>query len=193
LQLLATPQGACSAQKRPAKDAPKIAVHLSNPRGRTWTARDQFSAPFAVVKQYHIAGNTLVNSCLKFGTMMTGIFLRKRLSFERSKSFESLRCVVNPLRRTEPPDKKGAIRTAWRMMPTYPHDRNVFSHPTNQKESNLFSPIIKRSTFTDTLHTPAVDTHTSPPPPPNQPPALTGESAAPPPWRGGGGGVGEVL
>ena len=55
----------CSAQKRPAKDAPKIAVHLSNPRGRTWTARDQFSAPFAVVKQYHIAGNTVVKSCLK--------------------------------------------------------------------------------------------------------------------------------
>ena len=51
--------------KRPAKDAPKIAVHLSNPRGRTWTASDQFSAPFAVVKQYHIAGNTVVNSCLK--------------------------------------------------------------------------------------------------------------------------------
>ena len=63
--VLATPQGACSAQKRQAKDAMKIAVHLSNPRGRTWTARDQFSAPFAVVKQYHIAGNTVINSCLK--------------------------------------------------------------------------------------------------------------------------------
>ena len=32
---------------------------------RTWTARDQFSAPFAVVKQYHVAGNTLVNIYLK--------------------------------------------------------------------------------------------------------------------------------
>jgi len=49
-RLLATPQGACSAQKRPAKDAPKIALHFPNPRERTWTARDRFSAPFAVVK-----------------------------------------------------------------------------------------------------------------------------------------------
>jgi len=64
-QLLATPQGACSAQKRPAKDAPKIASHLSNPRRRTWTTRDQFSAPFAVVKQYHVAGNKLVNFYFK--------------------------------------------------------------------------------------------------------------------------------
>ena len=61
-KLLATPQGACSAQKRPAKHAPKIAFHLLNPRGRTWTARDQFSAPFAVIKQYHVSGNTVVNS-----------------------------------------------------------------------------------------------------------------------------------
>ena len=53
-QLLATPQGACRAQKRPDEDAPKIAVHLSNPRGRTWTASDQFSASFAVAKQYHM-------------------------------------------------------------------------------------------------------------------------------------------
>jgi len=39
-QLLATPQGACSAKKRPAKDAPKIALQLSSPRGRTWTHVD---------------------------------------------------------------------------------------------------------------------------------------------------------
>ena len=65
LRLLATRQGACTVQKRRAKDALKIALHLSNPRGSKWTARHQFSAPFAVVKQYHIAGNTVVNSCLK--------------------------------------------------------------------------------------------------------------------------------
>jgi len=64
-QLLATPQGACSAQKRPAKHAPKIVSHLLNPQGRTCTARDQFSAPFAVIKQYHVSGNTVVNSYLK--------------------------------------------------------------------------------------------------------------------------------
>jgi len=63
--VLATPQGACSAQKRQAKDAMKIAVHLSNPRGHTWTACDQFSAPFAVVKQYHITGNTEINPRFK--------------------------------------------------------------------------------------------------------------------------------
>jgi len=77
IQLLATPQGSSSAQKRPEKDALKIAVHLSNPRGRTWTARDQFSAPFAVVKQYQIAAAQWLTPVSKFGTMMTGIFLRK--------------------------------------------------------------------------------------------------------------------
>jgi len=117
-QLLATPQGACSAQKRPAKDASKIAVHLANPWGRTWTARDQFSAPFAVVKIFKSQGTQRLNPVSKFGTMMTGIFLRKWLSFESWKSFESLGCVVNPLGRTEPQTKKGAIRTAWRMKAT---------------------------------------------------------------------------
>jgi len=105
-RLLATPQGACSSQQRPAKDAPKIASHLSNPRGRTWTARDQFFAPFTVVNN-HVAGNTVVNSYLEFGTIMTGMFPRKTLSFERCKSFESSGCVVNPFGRTNPLNKKG--------------------------------------------------------------------------------------
>jgi len=43
----------------------------------------------------------------KFATMMTGIFLRKWLSFERWKSFERLGCVANPLGRTKLQDKKG--------------------------------------------------------------------------------------
>jgi len=38
---------------------------------------DHFSAPFAVVKRYHIAGNKWLTPVSKFGTMMTGIFLRK--------------------------------------------------------------------------------------------------------------------
>jgi len=52
---------------------------------------------FGVAKQYHIVGNTVVNSYSKFGTMMTGIFLRKWLSFARWKSFQSLGCVWGAL------------------------------------------------------------------------------------------------
>ena len=52
---------------------------------------------FGVAKQYHIVGNTVVNSYSKFGTMMTGIFLRKWLSFARWKSFQSLWCVWGAL------------------------------------------------------------------------------------------------
>ena len=82
---------ACSAQKRPAKNTTKIVVHLSNPRGHTWTPRDQFSAYFAVVKHYHIAGNTVVKSCLKIRNNDDRDFSPKhsssssslRLSFER--------------------------------------------------------------------------------------------------------------
>jgi len=65
-------QGAHIAQKRPAKDAPKLTVHLSNPRGRTWTARDQFPAPFAVVKQYYIAGK---NPNKRTNKRTSGVFL----------------------------------------------------------------------------------------------------------------------
>jgi len=49
----------------------KIASHLLNLGGRWWIESDQFSAPFAVVKRYHVAGNTFANSISKFGTMMT--------------------------------------------------------------------------------------------------------------------------
>jgi len=49
----------------------KTASHLLNPGGRWWIESDQFSAPFAVVKRYHVAGNTFANSISKFGTMMT--------------------------------------------------------------------------------------------------------------------------
>ena len=94
-------------QKRPAKDALKIAVHLSNPRGRTWTARDQFSAPFAVVRQYDTAGNTVVNSCLNIRNNDDRDFSPK-MSFIRT-IFREFGCVVNPLGRTEPPHKKVAL------------------------------------------------------------------------------------
>jgi len=87
LQLLATLQGACSAQKRPAKDAPKIAVHLSKPRGRTWTAHDQFSTPLAVVKQYHIAENTVVNSYLEIQNNDDRDFAQKMTFTRKLKIF----------------------------------------------------------------------------------------------------------
>jgi len=89
-QSLATPQGACSAQKRPAnpaKDAPKIALHLLNPRGRTCTARSQFSAPLTVVKQYHVAGNTVVNSYLKIWNNDDGDFAPEMTFFRTLKFF----------------------------------------------------------------------------------------------------------
>jgi len=76
-ELLATPQGAWSAQKRPAKDGP------GENRFTIWSFKPprthviNFSAPFPVVKQKHVAGTTVVTSSLKFGTIMTGILLRK--------------------------------------------------------------------------------------------------------------------
>ena len=87
LQLLATPQGICNVQKRPAKDAPKIALNLSNPRGCTWTSRDQFSAPFAAVKQYHVTGNTVVKSYLKIRNNNDRHFAPKIIFFRTLKIF----------------------------------------------------------------------------------------------------------
>jgi len=48
---------------------------------------------------------------------MTGIFVRKWLSFERWKSFESLGCIPCNWDELNPQTlaKKGAIRTAWRI------------------------------------------------------------------------------
>jgi len=81
-KLLATPQGACSAQKRHANDSSKslyIFQTHEDARGRTWTASDEFPAPFAVEKQYQLQGTQSLTPISKFGTMMTGpgIFLRK--------------------------------------------------------------------------------------------------------------------
>jgi len=93
--------------KNLSKDAPKIASHLSNPRGRTWTARDQFSAPFAVAKQYHVAGNTLVDSHLKIRNNDDRDSALKIRFFRTLKIFCEFRSVVNPIGRTNPPNKKG--------------------------------------------------------------------------------------
>jgi len=58
-ELLATPQGACSARKRPAKDGPGenriTAWSFKHPR----THVIRFPAPFPVVKQQDVSGNTL--------------------------------------------------------------------------------------------------------------------------------------
>jgi len=64
-ELLATPQEACSAQKRPAKDGP------DENRFTTWSFKPprthviKISAPFPTVKQKHVAGNTVVSSYIK--------------------------------------------------------------------------------------------------------------------------------
>jgi len=64
-KLLATPQGACSAQKRPAKDVP------DENRFTTWSFKPprthmiNVSAPFPMVNQKHVAGNTMVSSYIK--------------------------------------------------------------------------------------------------------------------------------
>jgi len=61
-ELLATPQGACCARKSSAKDGPGenriTAWSFKHPR----THVIKFSAPFPVVKQKHVSGNTLVSS-----------------------------------------------------------------------------------------------------------------------------------
>ena len=106
-QLLATQQGACSVQKRPAKDATKIAVYLSNPRGRTWTAGDQFFPPFPVVKQYDIAWNLLINSCHKIRNNDDRDFAPKMTFIRTLKIFREFGMLKNPLGRTEPPGRRG--------------------------------------------------------------------------------------
>jgi len=87
------------------------------------------------INKYHIAGNTVVNSCLKIRNHDDRDFSPK-MTFIRKRILEG--CVINPLGRTEPPTflrvggmcskslgtnwtpnffetKKGVIRTAWRM------------------------------------------------------------------------------
>jgi len=114
--LLATPQGACSAQKRdrkvyytqkrPTKNAPKIASHFSNPRGRTWTTRDQFPAPFAVVRQYQVARNTLVNTYLKIRNNDDRDFDPKMTFFRTLKIFRELGVCCKSLGTNYPTKQK---------------------------------------------------------------------------------------
>jgi len=98
----------------PKRDQPKMhqkSRYLSNPRGRTWTARDRFSAPSTVVKQYHIAGNTVVRSCHKIRNNDDRDFAPKMTLIRTKKlCFESLGCVVNPLGLTEPFSKSSPVQ-----------------------------------------------------------------------------------
>ena len=63
--------------KETCKRCTENRFNLSNPRGRTWTTRDQFqvSAPLAVVKQYHVTGNTFVKSFVYENLSIVGMLL----------------------------------------------------------------------------------------------------------------------
>ena len=65
----------------------------------------KFSAPFAVVKQYHVAGNTVVNSYLKIWNKDDGDFAPEMTFFRTLKIFRELGCIVNPFGRTKPANK----------------------------------------------------------------------------------------
>ena len=134
---------ACSAQKRPAKNTTKIVVHLSNPRGHTWTPRDQFSAYFAVVKHYHIAGNTVVKSCLKIRNNDDRDFSPKhsssssslRLSFERWKSVREFGLCSKSLGTNWTPRQKRV------QLATIDPFESIFSFGKNRNRSNRFIAI----------------------------------------------------
>jgi len=89
-----TPQGACCARKRPAKDGQE------ENRFGAWSFKPmrthvmKLSAPCPVVKQKHDTGNTAFNTYPKIWSNDDRILLPKWLSFERLKYFENLGCVV---------------------------------------------------------------------------------------------------
>ena len=56
-------------------------------RGCTWTERDQFSAPFAVVKQFHVVRNTVVNFYFKIRNNDDRDFAPKMTFFRKLKIF----------------------------------------------------------------------------------------------------------
>jgi len=75
--MLAMPQGACSARKRPAKDG------REENRSGAWSFKIMrthvmnFAAPCPVVKQKHDAGNTGFNTYLKVRSNDDRIVLQK--------------------------------------------------------------------------------------------------------------------
>jgi len=111
--MLAMPQGACSARKRPAKDG------WEEYRFGAWPFKPmrahvmKFSAPCPVVKQKNEPRNTVFKSYLKIRSNDERILLQKWLSFERLKYFQNLGCVVEVLKsfgRTKPQKKKGRLK-----------------------------------------------------------------------------------
>jgi len=92
-ELLAAPQGACCARKRPAKDGPGenriTAWSFKHPR----TQVIKFSAPFPLVKQKHVSGNTLVTSYPKIRNKDDKNFTPKMTFFQTLEIFfESWMC-----------------------------------------------------------------------------------------------------
>jgi len=111
--MLAMPQGACSARKRPAKDG------WEENRFGAWSFKPmrahvmKFSAPCPVVKQKNEPRNTVFKSYLKIRSNDERILLQKWLSFECLKYFQNLGCVVEVPKsfgRTKPHKKKGGLK-----------------------------------------------------------------------------------
>jgi len=86
-ELLATPQGACCTRKRPAKDGLGqnriTALSFKHPR----THVNNFSAPFPVVKQKQVSGNTLVYSYPKIRNKDDKNFTPKMTFFQTLEIF----------------------------------------------------------------------------------------------------------
>jgi len=105
-ELLATLQGVYSARKRPAKD------ERGENRLAPWSFKPprmhkiNFSAPFPVVKQKHVAGNKVANSYLKIWNNDDRDFTPKMTFFRTLEILWELGCLVNPLGRTKPPKQK---------------------------------------------------------------------------------------
>ena len=86
-ELLATPQGACCARKRPAKNRP------CENRIMAWSFKHlrkhviKLSAPFPVARQKHVSGNTLVRSYPKIRSKDEENFTPKMTFFRTLEIF----------------------------------------------------------------------------------------------------------
>jgi len=67
----------------------------------------KFSAPFPVVKQKHVSGNTVVSSKPQIRNKDDRNFSPKMTFFRTLKPFREFGMFVNPFGRTKPPNKKG--------------------------------------------------------------------------------------
>jgi len=131
--LLATPQGACSARKEPAKDGPGAN------RSTTWSFKlprthvINFSAPFSMVKQKHVAWSTVFRSYLNIRSNDDRDFPPKITFFRTLEIFREFgMCSENaqiPWDELNHQTKRGAIRTDWKKITFEPN--TYFTLPTH--------------------------------------------------------------